>query len=94
MLEKSSCTQNHGSDVYSVGKKKRDLVSNKTGHKQSQNIRGYVMESMHCLRRTFCLAELFDELSGKGAFEIRHSFLYFFLLVRIFVHKFSSTCVW
>ena len=31
-------------------------------------------ESAHRFRKTFYFAELFDELSGKGAFELRHSF--------------------
>ena len=45
-------------------------------------------ESAHRLRTTFqYFAESFD--GGKGAFEMRHSFLYFFgTHFRIFVHKF------
>ena len=35
--------------------------------------------SAHRLRRTFYFAESFDELSGKGAFEMRHSFLFPFV---------------
>ena len=48
------------------------------------------------LRATFHFAESFDERGDKSAFEMRHSFLYFFSLVRIseFVYaNFSSTCV-
>ena len=37
-------------------------------------------ESAHPLR-TFYFTESFDEPSGKGAFEMRHSFIYFFSLV-------------
>ena len=40
-------------------------------------------ESAHRLRTTFYFAESFDELTGNGAFEMRHSFLNFFSLVRI-----------
>ena len=53
-------------------------------------------ESVHCLQRTFYFAELFDELSGRGAFEMRHLFLYFFSLVCIseFLYtNLSSICV-
>ena len=39
-------------------------------------------ESAHRLR-TFYFAESFDEPGGTGAFEMRHSFLYFLTLVRI-----------
>ena len=54
------------------------------------------MEGMHIVCEDQ-LDQSFDELSGKGAFEMRHSSLYFFSLVRIseFVHtNFSSTCGW
>ena len=34
-------------------------------------------ENAHRLRRTFYFAESFDQLSGKGTFEMWHSFLYF-----------------
>ena len=34
-------------------------------------------ESVHRLRITFYFAELFDQLDGKGAFEMCHSLLYF-----------------
>ena len=37
---------------------------------------------MHRLRRIPYFAESFDEPGGKGDFEMRHSFLYFFSLVR------------
>ena len=35
------------------------------------------------LQVKFHFAESFDEPGGKGAFEMRHSFLYLFSLVRI-----------
>ena len=37
-------------------------------------------ESVHCLRTLFYFAESFDEPSGEGAFEMRHSFFNFFSL--------------
>ena len=52
-------------------------------------------ERVHRLQ-IFYFAESFDEPGGKCAIEIRHSFPYFFLLVRIseFLYaNFSSTCV-
>ena len=56
----------------------------------------FVKESAHRLWTTFYFAYSFDEPDGKGAFEMRHSFPYFFSLVRIseFLYvNFSSTCV-
>ena len=47
-------------------------------------------ESAHRLRRTFYFAESFNEAGGKGAYDMRHSFLYFVSLVHIsrdFVRK-------
>ena len=46
---------------------------------------------LHCLRRSFCFAESFDELSGKGAFEMRYSFS--ILLVRISEFSYASGVV-
>ena len=51
------------------------------------------MISVHC---SWSFSELFDKLSGEGALERRHSFLYFFSLVlnSAFLYvNFSSTCV-
>ena len=45
---------------------------------------------------TVYFAESLEDPGGKGAFEVRHSFLYFFSLVRISEFSyanFSSTCV-
>ena len=39
--------------------------------------------SAYRLRTAFYFAESFDERAGKGDFEIRHPFLYFFSSVRI-----------
>ena len=41
-------------------------------------------EGGHCLQTTVYLAESFDEPVGKGVFEMRHSFLCFCSLVRIY----------
>ena len=41
-------------------------------------------ESAHRLRTAFYFAD------GEGAFEVRHSFLYFFSLVRIFRVQFCT----
>ena len=55
------------------------------------------METMHSFWTKFSFAESFDEPGGKGAFEMHHTFLYSFSLVRIseFPYtNFLSTCVW
>ena len=39
---------------------------------------------------TFCFAESCDDPGGKGALEMRFSFLYFFSLVRISVRTFLA----
>ena len=48
-------------------------------------------ESVHRLQTTFYFAESFDEHGGKGAFEIHHSFPYFFLF--LFVGMNFRICV-
>ena len=73
--------QNHVSDLYAIHRK-TGLGLNALEY--------FEKESMHHLR-TFYLAESFDEPGGKGTFQMRHSFPYFFLLVHIsetFVRKF------
>ena len=81
--------RNHRSDVYSVRKKNSTWsqhVSNKTWRKRWQNI---WKDCRHCLRRTLRWI-----ISGKGAFEIWHSFLYLFSLVPNFcTQTFSPTWV-
>ena len=79
--QKSSCTQNRGSDAYNVCKKTR-LSLNMSQTEHDTNDHGtYVSmwkESSHCLQRKFYVAESCDELSGKGAFGMWRSFLCFF----------------
>ena len=68
--------------------RKRVSVSTSVKQNMTQTITDHI-ESTHRLRRTYYFAE-------SGAFEMRHSFLYFFSLVRIseFVYaNFSSTCI-
>ena len=73
--------------------------STRSQHMDANDHRTYASmwnESAHRLRRTFYFAESFDELIGKGAFVMWHSFLYFFSLAHIskFLHgNVSSTRV-
>ena len=50
-----------------------------------------LQERVHHLRRKFYFAESFDELNGKGAFEMRHLFLYVHLCAVHISSKASAT---
>ena len=74
-------------------------IANYTRQTITEGTRVLWKESVHRLWRTVYFTELFDEpgSGGKGPFETRHSFLYFFSLVHIsdfFKTNFESTCVW
>ena len=72
--------------------KKRDSVSTRL----KQNVTQTITERKRAsFAKNIYFAESFDELSGKGAFEMRHSFLYFVSSLRIseFLYaNFFSTC--
>ena len=64
--------------------------------RDSISTRSSIMKASAHRLRTFYFVKLFDEPGAKGAFDMRHSFPYFFSLVRIseFLRaNFSSTCV-
>ena len=74
-------------------KKKRESVSKRLKQNMTQTI---TERTRVCERKARIVCEDFISLNLKGAFEMRHSFLYFFSLVRIseFLYEnFSSTCV-
>ena len=80
--------------------KKQDSVSTRLKQNKTQTITEHTRvceREAHIVCERFYFAKSFDELSGKGAFEMRHLFLYFFMLVRIseFLYEnFSPTCAW
>ena len=83
--------------------KKRDSASMASQSTHEANGRSRKALEYSCERKAHIVckphlrfAESFDESGGKGAFEMRHSFLYFLSLVRIsecLCANFSSTCV-
>ena len=71
--------------------------TSKTRHEENHNGRyaSIVKGKRASFAKNIYFTKSFDEPSGKGGFEMRHSLLYFFSLVRIselFYTNFSSTC--